>query len=133
MKKILLAVILIATIVGTALGQEPCCPPPDCPKPDVCCDEMVFVESTRLLSWGAVTAIVIRVNTPFEGGMYDIRWSVFNMKGKRVRQGGSMKWYTRPPGATDFAFEESMKLLQQDEYYVRAWVKRFAEPTKNER
>lgn len=130
----IISMLLVLMLAGGAWSQEEaCCPKLDCPKPDVCCDDLVFVESVRLLSWREATCIEIYINTPFEGGMYDVRWGVFNVKGKKVRGGGSAGWYVRPPGATNFVFEQSMKLLQQDEYYVRATVKKFAEPIRNER
>jgi hypothetical protein len=77
--------------------------------------------------------IVIYIQTPFDEGMYDIRWGVFSLKGKKVRGGGTAGWYVRPHEANHFVFEQSIKLLQQDEYYVRAVVKKFSQPTQNER
>jgi hypothetical protein len=119
----LAAMFMVLVLVGVSFGQDVGCGD-GCNEP--------CVQDVRLLSWGEATCIVIYVHTPFEEAMYDIRWSVFNKYGKKVRHGGSMGWFFLPPGVP-FVFEESMKKLNNSDYYVRAWIEKYAYLINNER
>ena len=90
-----------------------------------------YVENVRLTSWGGSTLIAIFVHTPDKEYMYDLRWSVFNRKGERIRHGGTMGLYRPPGGNNHFTFSEDMKLLKGDGYYVRAWIKKYAPLVEN--
>ena len=121
MKRLVLVMVLVLAMAGVSFANDPH-------------DPLVpTVTETRLLSWGGASVIVIYIDTPYKEAMYDIRWVVFNSHGEKIRHGGSMGWYIRPPGDTHFVFEESMKLLNGDGYFVRAWIKKFAPMVENER
>jgi len=69
--RIVMVVAIVIGLVGGAFAECPIYEP--------------YVEQVRLLSWGEATSIIIYVSGPFEGGMFDIRWAVFNLDGKKVR------------------------------------------------
>lgn len=120
MKRLVLVAATIVILAATmAWGQGPNWEP--------------YIENVRLLSWGESTVISISVHVPDKEYMYDLRWSIFNKDGKKVRHGGSMGWYLPPGGDNHFAFEESMKLLRGDGYFVRAWIEKYAPMVENER
>ncbi len=111
MKKILLAVILLAALVVPVMAQDVSVSP---------IVNLPVIWGTELISSAGPTVLLVKVWTPFDDARYKIKWAIFNEKGAKVRNGNSGWFWWKSGSQLNFETPVEPSLKMGRGFYVKA-------------